>query len=113
MSPRVIYRLNGFSATADFRQRLRLIIILQRGNTHCNTHTQIRFGHAYVPRCTQLKKAELILSQKVPFLKVRVVLRVVLVTGLLQGVVEEKRIFFVDINWSQVCASTEPPLLTA
>lgn len=37
----------------------------------------------------------------------------VLVTGLLQGVVEVKGIFFINIDWSQVCASTEPPLLSA
>lgn len=52
-------------------------------------------------------------SQTVPFLKVRVVSRVVFVTGLLQSVVEVKSIFFIDINWSQVCSSTKPPLFIA
>lgn len=53
------------------------------------------------------------MSQSVPFLKVGVVLRVVLVTGLLQGVVELKGVFFINIDWSQVCASAKPPLLSA
>lgn len=52
-------------------------------------------------------------SQTVPFLKVRVVLRVVLVTGLFQGVVEVIGVFLIDIHRRQVCASAEPPLLGA
>lgn len=53
------------------------------------------------------------ISQTLPFLKVRVVLRVVLVTGLLQGVVEVIGVFLIDIHRRQVCASAEPPLLGA
>lgn len=67
-----------------------------------------RYKHTW-----SFKDTGLIWSQTVPFLKVSVVLWVVLVTGLLQGVVEVKSIFFIDINWSQVCASTKPPLLRA
>lgn len=52
-------------------------------------------------------------TQTAPFLKVGVVLWVVLVTGVLQGFVEVKGIFLIDIHWSQVCASTKPPLLRA
>lgn len=51
--------------------------------------------------------------QTVPFLEVGVVLRVVLVAGLLQGVVEVVAVFLVDVHRRQVRASTEPPLLGA
>lgn len=50
---------------------------------------------------------------KVPFLEVGVVLRVVLVAGLLQGVVEVVAILLIDVDGRQVRASSEPPLLGA
>lgn len=52
-------------------------------------------------------------SQTVPLLEVGVVLRVVPVAGLLQGVVEVKAIFLIDIHRREVGASAEPPLLGA
>lgn len=36
-----------------------------------------------------------------------------LVTGLLQGVVEEKSVVFINVNRSQVGAPTKPPLARA
>lgn len=45
-----------------------------------------------------------------PVLKVRVVLRVMLVAGLLQGVVEKKSVLFINVNRSQVGAPPKPPL---
>lgn len=63
---------------------------------HTHTHT------------TQRARAELL-----PFLKVFVVLGMVFVTGFLQSVVEVKCIFFINVDWSQVGASAEPPQLWA
>lgn len=53
------------------------------------------------------------MRRALPFLEVGIVLGVMLVTGLLQGVVEQESVFFINVNWSQVGAPTKPPLLGA
>lgn len=53
------------------------------------------------------------MRRALPFLEVGIVLGVMLVTGLLQGVVEKESVFFINVNWSQVGASAKPPLLRA
>lgn len=103
-------QLNGFSATACFRQRLPLIIISQWGYTHCNPHSDILMSGLQIV-CVCVCFSEIKTGVKLPFLKLRVVLWVMLVACLLQGFVEDKSIFFININGSQVRASTKPPLL--
>ena len=77
--------------------------------THTHKYKEIQPEDAYVLLLTHTHKTDVM----VPFLEVRVVLWVVLVTSLLQCVVEVKGIFFININWGEVCSSTKPPLFRA